>query len=68
MVGAVIGAFLYLRITVSMWLEEPANDDTVNVSWPVGIVIVGSVLATLVVGFFPSFLLDAARLVRFAPL
>jgi len=68
MVGAVIGAFLYLRITVSMWLEEPANDGTVNVSRPVGVVIVGSVLATLVVGFFPSLLLDAARLVRFAPL
>ena len=68
MVGAVIGAFLYLRITVSMWLEEPANDEPVNVPWPVGVVIAGSVIATLVVGFFPSVLLDAARLVRFAPL
>jgi NADH-quinone oxidoreductase subunit N len=68
MVGAVIGAFLYLRITVSMWLEEPANDESVHVPWPVGVVIVGSVVATLVVGFFPSLLLDAARLVRFAPL
>jgi NADH-quinone oxidoreductase subunit N len=68
MVGAVIGAFLYLRITVSMWLEEPTNDETVHVPWPVGIVIVGSVAATIVVGFFPSLLLDAARLVRFAPL
>jgi NADH-quinone oxidoreductase subunit N len=68
MVGAVIGAFLYLRITVSMWLEEPANDEAVNVPWPVGVVITGSVIATLVVGFFPSLLLDAARLVRFAPL
>jgi NADH-quinone oxidoreductase subunit N len=68
MVGAVIGAFLYLRITVSMWLEEPANDEPVNVPWPVGVVITGSVIATLVVGFFPSVLLDAARLVRFAPL
>jgi NADH-quinone oxidoreductase subunit N len=68
MVGAVIGAFLYLRITVSMWLEEPANDDSVHVPWPVGVVIVASVVSTLVVGFFPSLLLDAARLVRFAPL
>jgi NADH-quinone oxidoreductase subunit N len=68
MVGAVIGAFLYLRITVSMWLEEPANDESVSVPWPVGVVIAGSVIATLVVGFFPSLLLDAARLVRFAPL
>lgn len=68
MVGAVIGAFLYLRITVSMWLEEPTNDEAVHVPWPVGIVIMGSVATTIVVGFFPSLLLDAARLVRFAPL
>lgn len=68
MVGAVIGAFLYLRITVSMWLEDPANNEPVSVPRPVGVVITGSVIATLVVGFFPSLLLDAARLVRFAPL
>jgi hypothetical protein len=51
-----------------MWLEEPANDDSVHVPWPVGVVITASVVSTLVVGFFPSLLLDAARLVRFAPL
>lgn len=68
MVGAVIGAYLYLRITVSMWLEESSQSERVSVPKPVGIVIGLSVATTLVLGFFPSILLDAARLVRFAPL
>lgn len=68
MVGAVIGAYLYLRITVSMWLEESSQTERVSVPKPVGIVIGLSVATTLVLGFFPSILLDAARLVRFAPL
>ncbi|MEY3806288.1 MAG: hypothetical protein RIR69_1100, partial [Actinomycetota bacterium] len=58
----------YLRITVSMWLEESTDTERVSVPTPVGIVIGLSVAATLVLGIFPSILLDAARLVRFAPL
>lgn len=68
MVGAVIGAYLYLRITVSMWLEDATSDEPVHVPAPVGVVIGLSVALTLALGFFPSILLDAARLVRFAPL
>jgi NADH-quinone oxidoreductase subunit N len=68
MVGAVIGAFLYLRIMVSMWMEEPANAEKITIPRPVGVVIVASVAFALVVGFFPGLLLDAADLVRFVPL
>jgi NADH-quinone oxidoreductase subunit N len=68
MVAAVIGAFLYLRITVSMWMEEPLSTDQVVVPTLAGVVISLSVAFTLVIGIFPSLLLDAARLVRFAPL
>lgn len=68
MVAAVIGAYLYLRIAVSMWLEEPASDSEISVDPAVVIVIVVSVAATLIVGFFPELLLQATRLVRFAPL
>lgn len=67
MVAAVIGAYLYLRIVVSMWLEEPTTTDTLVVAKPVVAVIACSVLFTLLIGFFPSILLDAADLVRFAP-
>jgi NADH-quinone oxidoreductase subunit N len=68
MVAAVIGAYLYLRIAVSMWLEEPESDSEISLDPAVVIVIVISVVATLVVGFFPELLLQATRLARFAPL
>jgi NADH-quinone oxidoreductase subunit N len=68
MVAAVIGAYLYLRIAVSMWLEEPESDSEISVDPAVAVVIVVSVVATLIVGFFPELLLHATRLVRFAPL
>jgi NADH-quinone oxidoreductase subunit N len=68
MVAAVIGAYLYLRIAVSMWLEEPESESEISVDPAVVIVIVVSVVATLIVGFFPELLLHATRLARFAPL
>lgn len=68
MVGAVIGAFLYLRIMVSMWMEDPTNTEKVTIPRPAGVVIVASVAFALIVGFFPGLLLDAAKLVRFVPL
>ena len=68
MVGAVIGAFLYLRIMVSMWMEEPADDTRVDIPRAAGVVLGASVAFTLVVGFFPDLLINASRLVRFVPL
>jgi NADH-quinone oxidoreductase subunit N len=67
MVAAVIGAYLYLRIAVSMWLEEPASDSEISIDPAVLVVIAISVAATLIVGFFPELLLQATRLARFAP-
>lgn len=66
MVGAVIGAFVYLRITVGMWLEAAESDQPVRVPRALGVVIVASVAATLVLGFFPSILVDVAGSVVFA--
>ncbi len=67
MVAAVIGAYLYLRIAVSMWLEEPASESEITIDPAIVIVIAISVAATLIVGFFPELLLHATRLARFAP-
>ena len=67
MVAAVIGAYLYLRIAVSMWLEEPASDSEISIDPAVIVVIAISVAAALIVGFFPELLLQATRLARFAP-
>lgn len=64
MVSAVIAAFLYLRIMISMWIAEPeAGDDgreAVRVPALLGIAITLSVGFTLVVGFFPDWLVSAA--------
>ena len=64
MVGAVIGAYLYLRIMISMWMEEATTHDRLPVPRAVGFVVVVCVVATLVVGVYPSPLLDAVRLIR----
>ena len=65
MVAAVIAAFLYLRIMVSMWIAEPeAGDDDrepVRVPFSTGLAIVLAVGFTLAVGFFPGWLIDASR-------
>ncbi len=62
MVSAVIAAFLYLRIMISMWITEPeAGDEArepVRVPALLGVAITLSVAFTLVVGFFPGWLID----------
>jgi NADH-quinone oxidoreductase subunit N len=63
MVAAVIGAFLYLRIMVSMWLDDPSGDTTLAVPRLAGAVIAVTVAFTLFVGVFPGWLLDAAELI-----
>lgn len=64
MVSAVIAAFLYLRIMISMWIAEPeAGDDAreaVRVPSLLGVAITLSVAFTLVVGFFPNWLISLA--------
>ena len=62
MVAAVVAAFLYLRIMVSMWLAEPADESPVPLSVPVSsaLAIAAAVAFTLFVGVFPGWLIDAA--------
>jgi NADH-quinone oxidoreductase subunit N len=65
MVASVIAAFLYLRIMVSMWVAEPepADDSREAVRVPLwtGVALALSVGFTLAVGFFPSWVIDAAK-------
>jgi NADH-quinone oxidoreductase subunit N len=59
MVSAVIAAYLYLRIMVSMWLAEPdSSAPATTLSLPARVVLVVSVAVTLVVGVLPSVVLD----------
>ena len=65
MVASVIAAFLYLRIMISMWVTEPESGDdareAVRVPLWTGVALTLSVGFTLLVGFFPGWLIDAAK-------
>lgn len=65
MVSAVIAAFLYLRIMISMWIADPEVGDDgrepVRVSLSTGLAITLSVGFTLVVGFMPGWIIEASE-------
>ena len=65
MLSAVIAAYLYLRIIVSMYLADPepadADREPVRVPLAAGLAITISLAFTLLVGFFPGWLIDLAR-------
>jgi NADH-quinone oxidoreductase subunit N len=64
MLTSVVAAFLYLRIMVSAWIEPsdgPDDREPVRLPFGTGLAITASVGFTLVVGFFPNWLLDAAE-------
>jgi NADH-quinone oxidoreductase subunit N len=63
MLAAVIAAFLYLRIMVSMWLSEPADDTPVSISKSAGLAISISVATTLIIGFVPGVIVTYSLLV-----
>ncbi len=64
MVAAVVAAFLYLRIMVSMWLA-PADDgaERFGVPFSAGLAVTAAAVFTIVVGIFPGWLIEAADLV-----
>ena len=62
MLASVIGAYLYLRIIVSSWMEDSTNEGAApRVPLMSGLVVAVSVGFTLVVGIIPGWLLDATR-------
>lgn len=61
MVSAVIAAFLYLRIMVTMWTSDPVEGAApVSIAFSTGFVIALAVVFTIVVGIVPGWLIDAA--------
>jgi len=59
MLGAVVAAYLYLRLMVGMWLKDPVSADRRTVPASTGAVVVSCAAITLVVGVFPGPFLDA---------
>jgi len=64
MVASVIGAFLYLRILVSAWIQdepgqgEPRRGSMVTIPFATGAYLAAAVAFTIFAGVFPGWLLD----------
>ena len=60
MIAAVIGAFLYIRILVSMVLEDDDGEaeasEPLVIPWTIGAVVAAAVIVTVLVGIFPGIL------------
>ncbi len=61
MLAAVVAAFLYLRIMVSMWLS-PAEEgaERLTVPFSAGLAVTAAAAFTIAVGIFPGWLIEAA--------
>lgn len=61
MIAAVIAAYLYLRIMVSMWLREGSADTAIEpVPLMTGFSVAFAAVFTIAVGVWPQWVLDAA--------
>jgi NADH-quinone oxidoreductase subunit N len=62
LLNSAVAAYYYLRVLVLMYMKEPnAEEDALPPAGPaLTIAIVGSAIATLALGIFPSFVLDFA--------
>jgi NADH-quinone oxidoreductase subunit N len=63
MLSTVIGAFLYLKVVVAMYLTGDETYDRDRVPVPPGafVALTVALAITLVLGFFPSFVIDLSR-------
>jgi NADH-quinone oxidoreductase subunit N len=62
MVSSVVAAFLYLRIMVNVWMDDPESDTTpVRIPFSAGLAIFAAAAFTLFVGIVPGWLIDAAE-------
>src|SRR5579871_211850 len=63
LLNSAVAAFYYLRILVVMYMKEPgaSMDDLPTVGAAMKVAVYASALGTLILGIFPSFVLDFAR-------
>ena len=64
MITAVIGAFLYLRILVKVWLSEPEKDQKgikLHIPIEIGLVLAIAVIATMFFGIWPEPLVEMVQ-------
>src|SRR5690606_8612734 len=63
MLSSVVSAYLYLRITVSLYMSDPEGDEAPRLRVPVaaGIALALCVAVTLVAGVWPGAIAETAR-------
>ena len=60
-INSVVSAFYYLRVVKVMYLGEPASEEKVPASLPLGFAMALAVMGMLYIGIFPGKLLDLAK-------
>ena len=53
LVASVVSFFIYLRVIVAMYMQEPEGTETLSVSRPLRLVLIAAIAVTLVLGLFP---------------
>jgi NADH-quinone oxidoreductase subunit N len=59
--NSVLSSFFYLRVIVVMYMREAEEPKPLGLSWPLGVAVALAALGTLVLGLWPSPLLDMAQ-------
>lgn len=61
LLNSAVAAYYYLRVLVMMYMKDPAEGESLPAAGAaLNIAVYGSAIATLVLGIFPSFVLDFA--------
>ena len=60
-INSVVSAYYYLRVVKVMYLGEPASEEKVPASVPLGAALALAVVGMLYIGIFPGKLLDLAK-------
>ncbi len=59
--NSVVAAYYYLRVVLNMYTAEPASEESIQPGYYLGLAMVVAVVGLLVVGIFPSPLLEASE-------
>ncbi len=59
--NSVVAAYYYLRIVMNMYTAEPASEESIQPGYYLGLAMTVAVVGLLVIGIFPSPLLEASE-------
>ena len=59
--NGVVAAYYYLRVVLNMYAAEPASEESIQPGYSLGLAMAVAVVGVLVIGVFPSPLLEASE-------